>query len=102
MSRFDNPEEFELLTDCQKEALLEFCNSLEKIKGFNTRHTSYGLKHIFESLYRKELHSERFGSNISNGQFKGAMLKAGFDVKDKESLNWVFNISEKSIKNLDK
>ena len=31
---------------------------------------------------------------------KGAMLKAGFDVKDKTQLNWHFNLSERSIKDL--
>ncbi|MDU6094507.1 hypothetical protein ACXXH6_05650 [Staphylococcus epidermidis] len=41
-------------------------------------------------------------SYVTNGQFKGAMLKAGFDVKDKTQLNWHFNVSEKSIKELDK
>lgn len=41
-------------------------------------------------------------SYVTNGQFKGAMLKAGFDVKDKIQLNWHFNVSEKSIKELDK
>ncbi|MBO3062934.1 MULTISPECIES: hypothetical protein [Mammaliicoccus] len=100
MNKFDNPEHYEELTDCKKEALLDFCNSFEKVKGFNLHNSSYGLKHIFENLYRKELHGEQFGSSISNGQFKGAMLKSGFEVKDKQAKNWNFNISKRSIKEI--
>ncbi|RIO71025.1 hypothetical protein [Staphylococcus borealis] len=102
MNKFDNPDHYEELSDRQKEALYKFCNSFEKIKGFNLDNTSYGLKHVFEDLYRKELHSEDFGSSISNGQFKGAMLEAGFEVKDKRAQNWHFNISKRSIKELKK
>lgn len=100
MNIFDNPEHYKKLTDRQKEALLEFCNSFEKIKGFNLDNTSYGLKHIFEDLYNEELQNEKFGSRISNGQFKGAMLEVGFEVKDKQAQNWHFNISKRSIKQL--
>nr|WP_202596019.1 hypothetical protein [Staphylococcus epidermidis] len=80
--------------------MMEFCNSLDKIKSFNMRHSSYGLKHVFETEYRKKLEDTFEGSYITNGQFKGAMLKAGFDVKDKTQLNWHFNLSERSIKDL--
>ena len=100
MNKFDNPDHYKELSDRKKEALLEFCNSFEKIKGFNLDNTSYGLKHVFEDLYRKELHGEMFGSSISNGQFKGAMVEAGFEVKDKRAQNWSFNISKRSIKKI--
>ena len=75
---------------------------MNKIKTFNTRCTSYGLKHVFGRRYRKVLSGTFESSYVTNGQFKGAMLKAGFDVKDKTQLNWHFNVSEKSIKELDK
>ncbi|MGZ1600115.1 hypothetical protein ACXQA1_07075 [Staphylococcus argenteus] len=96
----NQPEHFDELNEDKKCALMEFCNSLDKIKSFNTRHSSYGLKHVFEAEYREELENTFEGSYITNGQFKGAMLKAGFDVKDKTQLNWHFNLSERSIKDL--
>lgn len=102
MNVFDDPKHYEKLTTRKKEALLEFCNSFEKIKGFNLDNTSYGLKHIFEDLYSQELHGEKFGSSISNGQFKGAMVEAGFEVKDKRAQNWSFNISKRSVKSFQK
>jgi len=57
-------------------------------KSPNQRHTSYGLKHIFE-------HSDS-GFYITNGQFKGAMMARGFLPVNKRELNWRFRISEKS------
>lgn len=102
MNQLDQPEEFEKLNQVKQNALLEFCHSINKIKTFNTRHSSYGLKHVFERKYREMLSGAFEGSYITNGQFKGAMLKAGFKVKDKSRLNWHFNVSEKSIKELDK
>ena len=96
----NKPEHFDELNEDKKCALMEFCNSLDKIKSFNMWHSSYGLKHVFETEYRKKLEDTFEGSYITNGQFKGAMLKAGFDVKDKTQLNWHFNLSERSIKDL--
>lgn len=96
----NQPKHFEELNEVKKKALMEFCNSLDKIKSFNMRHSSYGLKHIFESKYREELQDASEGSYITNGQFKSAMLKNGYDVKDKTQLNWYFNLSERSIKDI--
>ena len=101
MNKINQPEHFEELTDRKKEALLVFCHSINRIKWFNTRRSSYGLKHVFEEKYRNALYSAVEGSYITNGQFKGAMLKAGFNVKDKSQLNWHFNVSEKSMKQFD-
>ncbi|MFQ3837909.1 MULTISPECIES: hypothetical protein [Staphylococcus] len=102
MNQLDQPEEFEKLNQVKKDALLEFCCSINKIKTFNTRCSSYGLKHVFERKYREALSGTFESSYVTNGQFKGAMLKAGFEVRDKNQLNWHFNASEKSIKQLDK
>lgn len=62
-------------------------DNFDQAKSFDNAHTSYGLKHVLES----QLHLY-----LSNGQFKAAMLLAGFKEKSKEDLNWVFNISKKS------
>lgn len=98
MNVINQPEHFETLNQVKQNELLEFCYSLSKIKNFNIKHSSYGLKHVFERRYCDALSGPFEGSYVTNGQFKGAMLKAGFEVKDKEQLNWHFNVSEKSIK----
>lgn len=51
--------------------------------GTNYRHTSYGLKHLFHSstdIY------------VTNDQFKGAMLAAGYEPVDAQVLNWRYRI----------
>lgn len=60
------------------------------IKSVNVYRSSYGLKHIFAN--------DKDGFYVCNGQFKGAMILAGFTVEDITELNWHFNVSEKSIK----
>lgn len=83
--------EFETLSNEQQSTLVKWCEGLSKIKSFNLKHTSYGLKHLFEK--------ESFGFYITNGAFKKAMLEAGFNYTSKNgSINWNFNVSEKSIK----
>lgn len=101
MTDINKPEHFEELNEVKKNALLEFCYSINKIKTFNVRRSSYGLKHVFERIYSEALSGTFEGSYITNGQFKGAMMKAGFKVKDETRLNWHFNASEKSIKELE-
>ncbi len=50
-------------------------------------YTSYDYKQIMES---------EISVFLTNGQFKGAMLLAGFQAENIEDLNWAFNISESS------
>lgn len=86
ISEFDKlyPEQqIQLVTWCEK--------SLIQIKNITNCRSSYGLKHDFE--YSTD------GFYISNGAFKGAMIKAGFKYKEYiGSPNWHFNISKKSVK----
>lgn len=89
---FDSPLAFLDLDECKQSALYEWCNTLEKVQNINKHHTSYGLKHIFARA-GKDLY-------VYNGAFKGAMLLAGFKVADETELNWRFNISEKSVKDI--
>lgn len=86
----DYPEQFDLLPPERQRLLLDWIDAnLTPIQRFNWRHTSYGLKHLvrFED-----------GENayFTNGEFKGAMLKAGFQVQSFDALNWVFNVSQRS------
>lgn len=76
----------EMTEDNQKAVLSWISRNFIMIETFNTKHSSYQLKHSFEAdcFY------------ITNGEFKGAMLKSGFSVKNIKDDNWFFNISEKS------
>jgi len=66
---------------------------INKIKSINTKHSSYGLKHIVE----KDI------GYITNGVFIAAAIHCGFDFKVEEgNPNVSFNMSEKSIKQASK
>ncbi|NHC42098.1 hypothetical protein G6549_19355 [Bacillus sp. MM2020_1] len=85
----NHPNDFEKLSQQEMFNLASWVATyLNRIKSFNERHTSHGMKHLFKR-------SEN-GFYVTNGAFKGAMLDCGFMVKDKTALNWVFNVSEKS------
>lgn len=87
----DSPLLFLELSPEEQMQLFTWCyNSLDKVGSINHQHTSYGLKHIFE---RSPL-----GFYVSNGQFSGAMLIAGFKHGYIHGRNMNFNVSEKSIK----
>ena len=89
IQRPDSPAEFDLLTPQEKEALKSWIsNNLIARETFNANYTSYGLKHKFEASAQ--------GFYVSNGAFKGAMLLCGFKVRSENTLNWVFNISQRS------
>jgi len=85
MESIDQPERFHELSEERKQFLLNWiADNLLPIQTFNTKFTSYGLKHLIDDEY------------FTNGEFKGAMLESGYKVKDKTTQNWVFNISQRS------
>lgn len=88
----NSPDEFNKLSKEEQDILLNWCLKLDKTQSFNTKHSSYNLKGMFEK--------SNVGFYIYNGAFKGAMVKAGFSYKlvNSDSPNWYFNVSEKSIK----
>lgn len=61
-----------------------------KIFSFNTRNSSYGLKHIVE---------RSIGNYISNGELIYAMYLEGYSIK-RTGINCYFNLSAKSLKSL--
>lgn len=86
----DSPDMFTRMPRERQELLLDWiANNLYSIQSFNSRHTSYGLKHLI-----------RLGEGVDpyfyNGEFKGAMLESGFLIQDQFEQNWVFNVSERS------
>ena len=71
----------------------KWLSDIQQIKSINTRRTSYGLKSL----------AERDIGYITNGVFIAAAIHCGFKFKvDSNSPNVSFNISEKSLKLLEK
>lgn len=87
-NELDRPADFMNLDDEVKQRVVHWCKKYFIVTNtFYLQSTSYGLKHVFEKdtdIY------------LTNGQFKGAMLLAGFKPKDRTELNWNFNISSRS------
>lgn len=89
----NNPEDFENLSDEQKEILVKWIPFyLGRADRFYKKLSSYDLKDLFEKSPQ--------GFYITNGQFKGAMLTAEYSVADKKALNWHFNISKLYVERL--
>ena len=89
------PCHFNYLTEDQQNTLCEWITDNFRIyrKTVNRNHTTYYYKHIFE----------QYGFHISNGQFKGALLKCDFKTEPiREGVNWYVNFSEIDIKRLTK
>jgi hypothetical protein len=78
----DYPEAYEKLAPAEQAALLEWIRLTIKPVKTVAPSTSYGIKHTFEEV----------GFYISNGQFKGAMLAAGYAPVNPDELNWEFRI----------
>lgn len=74
----------------EQRRLVEYCTQsfIHRVSP-NHNWTSYGLKHLFENETLSSFY-------VSNGQFKGAMLIAGFLPVTAETLNWFYCISQKS------
>ena len=98
MVDFDYTQEsldaLEEMDEDTKKELLDWCEkSFKQIKNINKKSTtSYGLKHLFER--DKETES----SYVSNEEFRGAMIKLGFEHTD--DVYMYFNISQKSLNDL--
>ena len=81
MNEIDNPKKFQELSEESKQFLLNWISrNLRPIKTINTNYSSYGIKHWVEDEYPEEY--------FTNGEFKGAMLEAGYKVKDINAQNW--------------
>lgn len=88
---YNRPEDYNNLTQEQKYILQQWIQqTLRPIRSRNDKHTSYGIKHIFESSPN--------GFYITNGQMKGALRAAGFQEYNTLDINWYYNISETSFR----
>lgn len=90
MNRMTNcsDEFWELTQEDQERAIMWIKENIQPRKTPNERHTSYGIKHLFEHVVG--------GFYMTNGEFKGAMSAAGFEPVLKGDLNWSYRVSNKS------
>lgn len=85
----NDPYAFELMPEDDKRFLLGWiAANLKPMQRFNAKRHSYEMKHWIEDEYPEKYYT--------NGEFKGAMVTAGYKVQDPNADNWVFNISEES------
>ena len=90
MDTVNDPIEYDELEPCHKLTVVKWIKeTFEPRVTINKYHTSYEMKHIFER--------SPDGFYLTNGAFKGAMLKCGFD-KHSGGINWCFPVTERSIK----
>lgn len=86
----NTPLAFLKLSKVKQQKLVEYCKkNFTHRKTPNYHWSSYGLKHFFEN-------SQPEISHVFNGQFKGAMLIAGFIPVNLHEMNWNYCISQKS------
>lgn len=88
-STFDYDLFSNLSKDNQEKANVWVTEYCKPIKSYNTRHSSYGLKHDLEHVT---------GVYMTNNQFKDLMLQHNFKPANIHDLNWIFCISEKWLK----
>lgn len=88
-TNYDYPAEYINLPEERKANLRNWIKeNLKPIKNINSNYSSYGLKYLYE---------KDTGEYVSNDEFKGGMLEAGFIPDNVKNLNWYFNISNLSI-----
>jgi hypothetical protein len=82
----NHPDCYEKLSLEKKQAIVEWIRQkfVKASRVYNS--SSYGLKHYYE---------RETGVYVTNGEFKGAMLAAGFVPKKDTELNWYFKIKNK-------
>ena len=88
----NNPTAFDKMPTYKQKRLCNWIRrNLLPIKTFNYSRTSHDLMLLYEEQTGRDENN-----CITIGEFKGAMLKAGFRVKNETSAKWIFNVSENS------
>lgn len=86
----NDPNDFYKLPPDRQEILLNWIRThLYPISTINYAHDSSVIRGLIDL-------GPGTNSYFSNGEFKGAMLEAGFRASSLKKLNWYFNISENS------
>ncbi len=87
--KLNHPNSYKNMGLKEKQTLDEWIKSkFEPSKRIYWQRSSYGLKHNFErdtDIY------------VTNGEFKGAMLMAGFAPVNEKEINWYFKIKVKGM-----
>lgn len=81
----DDPATYNLLSKAEQNRLQEWIDKNLKpyeIKTYNKHHTSTQIKHAIPFY-------------VTNGEFKGATVAAGFTQKEISKKNWIFKVSKK-------
>lgn len=78
----NQPSEYAKLPEGEKATLQAWIREKLFPASSPGRYSSYGLKHTFQN--------SDGGSYVTNGQFKGAMLVAGYEPLNRYDLNWMF------------
>lgn len=87
----DDPTHFLTLPEPERAALLNWIRqNIKPRKTICNQRNSYGLKHNYEA---------DTGNYVTNGQFKGAMIMAGYAPHDATALNPSYAISKNIGKN---
>lgn len=81
----EQPDAYNTMPTEQQQALQHWiADTIRPATAVYKRRTSAGLMQLFEQTTN--------GFHVSNGQFKGAMLAAGYQPVDHTALNWLFHI----------
>lgn len=83
----NNPTDYAELSGPERETLAGWIRGALEPAKRPDRRTSYGLKHAFEA--------STSGFYVTNGQFKGAMIEAGFAPVDPGRSNWRFRVKDR-------
>lgn len=89
--KVNQPDDYQQLTQTEKTILAEWIEiNMVPMKSYRSQ-SSYFLKHRFEESVK--------GFYVTNGQFKGAMVAAGYRmIKPDSRINCVFNAKLKTNK----
>lgn len=86
----NDERDFYKMSPERQEILLDWIHThLYPISTINYSHDSAAIRGLIHLGSPAE-------SYFSNGEFKGAMLEAGFKVANRKAWNWHFNVSENS------
>lgn len=86
-NKINSPSDFLKLSDSEQEELVNYCLvAFLPSSSVDREITSYGMKHVFEDQVK--------GFYTHNGQFKGAMLIAGYLPDNPRDLNWNYKVDK--------
>lgn len=89
----DSPSEFMKLSEKDKSLALEWIKNMYEPSDKIFSSSSYGIKHVLQGF--KGDGGKYYNLYLTNGEFKGAMLAAGFEPVEHNVINWHFRMKLK-------